>query len=281
MVSLPANTMRSTLASAESGVVTLHGLGQHSVEAQVSATGDGRPMIFLHGLAGLNDHWEEVVQLTASAARCICLELPLLSLRGDDCSIDGVTHLTTRFLERHVGEPAVLVGNSFGGHVALRIGIERPDLVRGLVLAGSSGINERTMVSEIQLRPTREWLSLKIGELFYDKAKVREADIDRAYRDLTDRACARAMVKLSRSARRNHLGDLVHRIVAPTLIVWGREDIVTPPEAAHELAAKIRRSRVVWLDRCGHAPMIEWPEQFARALADFARELLAADVRPG
>jgi pimeloyl-ACP methyl ester carboxylesterase len=165
------------------------------------------------------------------------------------------------------------VGNSFGGHVALKIAIERPDLVRGLVLAGASGLIEKSMVKEVQIRPSRDWLEEKIGELFYDRSKMDPADVDRAHQELSQRGHARAMVKLSRSARRNHLGEQIHKIAAPTLIIWGRQDIVTPPEACHEFAAKIRETRVVWFDRCGHAPMLECPVEFSQALQTFVADL--------
>lgn len=259
-----------------SGPVVLPGDGG-KVHAQVADVGAGRPVVFLHGLAGLNEHWEDVVKRVKDRVRCIMLELPLLDLKGADCSIDGVTNLTARFLERNLsGERAVLVGNSFGGHVALRIALDRPDLVNGgggLVLAGSSGLNERTLMRDIQLRPTREWLRRKIGELFFDESALREVDVDRAFAELSDRSRARAMVKLSRTARRNHLGDRVREISCPTLIIWGREDVVTPPDAADEFNRAIRDSRVVWFDRCGHAPMMEKPEEFARALREFADDL--------
>jgi pimeloyl-ACP methyl ester carboxylesterase len=81
------------------------------------------------------------------------------------------------------------------------------------------------------------------------------------------------MVKLSRSARRNHLGDRIASITAPTLLIWGRQDIVTPPEACEEFNRKIADSRVVWFERCGHAPMIEAPELFSETLNDFLAEL--------
>ena len=105
------------------------------VQARVIETGAGHPVVFLHGLVGLNEHWEAVVRTIRDRARCVRLELPLLDLRGRDCSIEGVTELTIRYLEEHLGEPTVLVGNSFGGHVALRVALERPDLVGGMVLA--------------------------------------------------------------------------------------------------------------------------------------------------
>jgi pimeloyl-ACP methyl ester carboxylesterase len=281
--------------------LTLVGPEGRDVQAAVTDVGpgdeSGRTLVFLHGLAGLNEHWEEVVRRVRDRVRCVMLELPLLDLRGADCSIDGVTELTCRFLEQYLlgggrddaaarhagggengpaprGSPgAVIVGNSFGGHVALRVALERPELVDGLVLAGSSGLIERSMVRDIQLRPTRAWVRRKIAELFYDESVMREADVDRAFAELTDRARARAMVRLSRSARRNHVGDRASAVTAPTLLVWGRQDVVTPPEAAEEFLRLLPDARIVWLDRCGHAPMMERPEEFARAVVEFASDL--------
>lgn len=251
------------------GGTTLRGLSGVDVPVDVVESGRGTPIVFLHGLVGLNEHWAGVARDLSASARCVMLQVPLLELRGEDCSISGVTALTTRFLETHVREPAVVVGNSFGGHVALRIALERPELLRGLVLAGSSGLTERTTLSDIQTRPSREWLARKIGELFFDPANMNPADVERAFHELSDRRRAHAMIKLSRSARRDHLGERIAGIATPTLLIWGKEDVVTPPEAAEELGAKIAGSRLVWLDRCGHAPMIERPREFAAAVSAF------------
>ena len=59
----------------------------------------------------------------------------------------------------------------------------------------------------------------------------------------------------------------------PTLLIWGREDIVTPPEAAEGFLKSIKKSRIVWFDRCGHAPMIECPVPFAQAMLAFMNDL--------
>ncbi len=270
--SSPINTAELTSRS-----ITLVGLSGEEVPAKVVEIGEGRPIVFLHGLVGLNDHWDGVVRLSSHRLRASLLEIPLLSLRGDDCSIQGVETLTAKFLEQNFtgGGPApILVGNSFGGHVALRLALNRPDLVSGLVLAGASGLIEKSMVADVQIRPSREWLSRKIGELFFDpKTHMKEADLDRAHKELSNRGGARAMVKLSRSARRNHLGDRIPEIQAPTLLIWGKQDIVTPPEAAQQFMSLLRDARIVWFDKCGHAPMIEKPDLFAQALMDFATEL--------
>jgi pimeloyl-ACP methyl ester carboxylesterase len=257
--------------------------GSEGLEAKVFDSGrvGGVPFVFLHGLVGLNEHWEDVASRVRSRVRCIMFELPLLKLRGDHCSIHGATDLTARFLREYgmklggkgSAEPVVLVGNSFGGHVAARLAIEQPSLVRGLVLAGASGIVEKSTVSEVQLRPSREWLVRKIGELFHDTSHMRETDVDRAFAELSDRDGARAMVRLSRSARKDHLGERMREIRVPTLLVWGRQDVVTPPEAAEGFRRSIPGSQLVWFENCGHAPMIEKPEEFAAAILEFAGRL--------
>lgn len=252
----------------------LRGLEGVDVTAEVIEVGSGIPVVFLHGLVGLNEHWEGVAARISSRARPVMLELPLLALEGDDCSITGATELATRFLEQFLGgQPSVLVGNSFGGHIAVKIAINRPDLVKGLVLAGASGLIEKSMVSDIQIRPSREWLARKIGELFHDRSKMNPSDVERAHAVLSQRGGARAMVKLSRTARKNHVGDQLALVKAPTLILWGRHDIVTPPEAAEQFAARIPRNKLVWLETCGHAPMIECPEEFGAALNAFLDEV--------
>lgn len=256
--------------------VSLTGLAGVPVHATITEIGVGPTVTFLHGLVGLNDHWEEVAQRVETRLRSVMLELPLLELRSQDCSIEGVATLTERFLEAHLAGPTILVGNSFGGHVALHIALRRPELVRGLVLAGSSGLIERSTVRGAQHRPSREWLAEKIGELFFDRRHVREADLDRAHAELSQRRKARAMVVLSRTARRDHLGDELSRIHAPTLLIWGEQDIVTPPEAARGFLARLPNARIEWFEECGHVPMVEKPDEFARALLAFAEGLVSS-----
>jgi 2-hydroxy-6-oxonona-2,4-dienedioate hydrolase len=253
----------------ESRVVSMPGVST-DIAARVIECGDGPGVVFLHGLVGLNDHWRKVIGRIKHGVRSTLFELPLLDLKGSDCSVQGVTELTIAFLENHVATPTVLVGNSFGGHVALRIAHKRPDLVRGLVLAGSSGLFERTLVRGAPIRPPRDWVKEKIEELFYDKTALDESDIDRAHEVLNTRQGARAMVRLSRTARRNHLGDVLGDIKTPTLLIWGREDVVTPPSAAQGFHDLMPNTELVWVEECGHTPMLEAPQVFSDALLAFA-----------
>ncbi|MCC5785374.1 MAG: alpha/beta hydrolase [Phycisphaerales bacterium] len=253
----------------ERSEVELVGPSGVPVPASVWDIGEGRPVVFLSGLVGLNRHWEGVITRVCHRFRCVPVEVPLLELEGADCGVHGVRMMLETFMQKWLGEPAIFVGSSFGGHVALMLALDRPDLVSGLVLAGSSGLAEKPIVSETTKRDSYEWMQTKIAELFHDPDSMDTSDVERAFRELTDRKKARAMIKLSRSCRENHLGSELHRVQAPTLVLWGRQDIVTPPEAASEFAQKIPNARLHWIERCGHAPMIERPNEFASGLLEF------------
>ncbi len=270
-VTVPASSIEAAASA-----VQLIGRSGKPVTAKVNRFGVGTRVCFLHGLVGLNEHWEVAARSIADRADCVLFQLPLLQLKGSDCSIDGVVDLTASFLREHIEGPSVLVGNSFGGHVAVRLAIEAPDVVSGLVLAGSSGVIERTLVREVQLRPSREWLGERLSELFYDNSFVRDADLDRAHAELSHRSGARAMIKLSRSARKDHVGSRLGEVRCPALLVWGRQDVVTPPEAAEQFHAALPDSKLVWFDDCGHVPMMEKSDEFSAEMRRFLDTIDAA-----
>ena len=170
--------------------------------------------------------------------------------------------------------PAVYVGNSLGGHLALRLALDHPEAVRGLVLAGSSGLFEREIVvgRTAQHRPSRDWLQQKIEELFSDPANIPEGIVDRVYNELSNRRAARALVRLSKSAKSDNLAAHLSEIQARTMLLWGRDDTVTPPRVAEEFKDFLPNAFIHWLDNAGHAPQIEQAAAFTKAIDDFLCE---------
>jgi pimeloyl-ACP methyl ester carboxylesterase len=250
------------------------------LDSKAHSAGAGQTLVVLNGLLGLNKHWFEVMHRVSDSCRCVLIEPPLLELKGEMCSVKGVTRIVIDALERLGAAPAVLAGNSLGGHVAMRIALERPELVKGLVLMGSSGLFERTFERNVMHAPSRAWLDNKIGDLFSDRANVPPGMVDEAYAELSQRKGARAIVKLGKSAKNDHLGEEVPNLRVPTLLLWGRQDTVTPPEVAEEFRSLIPGSRLEWIDRCGHAPQLERPEELASHLGAFMRsEAIAGDGR--
>ena len=203
------------------------------------------------------------------------LEFPLAEIPHNLCSIDAVSAMVKRELSQLIDGPAIYVGNSLGGHLALRLALDHPEAVRGIVLAGSSGLFEREIVvgrTAAQHRPSREWLQMKIEELFSDPANIPEGIVDRVYEELSNRSAARALVRLSKSAKSDNLSAHLSEITAPTLLLWGRGDLVTPPSVAEEFNELMPNARIHWLEGAGHAPQIEQPEAFTRAIDDFLNE---------
>jgi len=246
------------------------------MDIRIDRAGIGPPVVFLNGLLGLNSHWFPCLPYLIHDHECLLLQPPLLEMKGKGCSVDGVVQLTLSILETLIDRPAVFVGNSLGGHVALRIALQRPDVVRGLVLVGSSGLFERTFEKDVQHSPSREWLERKIEELFCDPSLMPPGTVDMAYAELSRRSAARSLVRLARSAKRDHLGEDLPKVFAPVLLVWGRQDVVTPPAVAEEFHSKLPNSRLAWIENCGHAPQIERPREFGQVTARFLATLAGA-----
>ena len=246
------------------------------VDIRIDRAGEGPTLVVLNGLLGINVHWFGCLGPLISRAEVLLLQPPLLEMRGPGCSVGGVTNLIASVLETLTDEPAVIVGNSLGGHVALRLALERPELVRGIVLAGSSGLFERSFEKGIEHNPSRDWLDKKISDLFYSRESMHPNMIDDAYAELSRRPSARALVRLGRSAKNDHLGDRLHEIKIPVLLAWGRNDVVTPPSVAEKFHDLLPDSRLRWIDKCGHAPQIERPEILGNYIADFLDELAQA-----
>jgi len=227
-------------------------------------------IVFVPGLLGRNSHWDAVASGLGCVARCVCLGVPYTELRGERCSVQGVAALVETFARAHVGGPVVLVGNSIGGHVSARLAIEQPDLVSALVLLGSSGLREERVMSEFRLAPSREWLADRFGLMFHRPAQHANAvDLDLLCDMFTKRDATRSFIRLARSTRGDHLGSSLDRVRVPTLVLWGRDDVVTPRSAAEGFVRGIRGAELDWIDECGHAPMVEQPVAVSRAIRRF------------
>lgn len=249
------------------------------VDVRVDRMGAGEPIVVMNGLLGLNEHWFPCLSQLIGPhvpfdAQILLLQPPLLEMKGSGCSVHGVSQLLVSLLNTLVDRPAILIGNSFGGHVALRIAMAYPDLVRGLVLVGSSGLFERGFERDVTHNPSYEFVDRKIREIFYDPSSILPGMTQMALDALSRRTSARAMVRLGKSAKRDHLGDELHTVRCPALIAWGRQDNVTPPEVAQQFADLIPNSRLRWTDRCGHAPHIEHPSKLAADIQQFVSDIL-------
>ena len=231
--------------------------------------GEGEPVVFLHGLMGRMDHWEQSLEALERLCRPLALSLPILEADLPETSIEEIGRYVLRFLDALDIPRAVIGGNSLGGHVALEMALSYRERVSGLILTGSSGLFERSFTRGVPHRPTEAYVRQKMKEVFFDPTLVTPEWVESVRRTVTTPASALRVIRFARAAKRHNLEDRLDSIEAPALLVWGKDDRITAPDVAERFHALLPDARLVFLSSCGHAPMLERPEAFNVAVAEW------------
>lgn len=231
--------------------------------------GVGQPLVLLHGLFGSLSNFSGVIEHFKHTHRVVVPLLPLLDMDLLHTSVGGLAKYFHKFLEALELKDVHLMGNSLGGHVALVYLLKHTDRTRSLTLAGSSGLFENGMGDSYPKRGDYEYIKKKTEQTFYDPATATKELVDEVFSITNNRLKVIKIIALAKSAIRNNLGDELSKIAVPTLLVWGNNDIVTPPFVGEEFKRLIPNSELYFIDKCGHAPMMEVPDEFNRILAAF------------
>lgn len=245
------------------------------IEDSVVQVGQGsKTVVFLHGLFGSTAHWTGTMDYLASDYRSVAVQLPL-DRKGDRRAegVRAIGELTSAVDQSlawaNVDHPMVLVGNSLGGLLAIDYTLRHPERVCGLVLAGSAGLQERSLTDGAKPKATREFVRSVISGIFHDQSLVTDALVEDWFETMNDRNYTRFILRISRATRDRNVQKELDRIQTPTMIVWGKNDQITPPEVAVEFQSRIQGSKLVFLDSCGHVPNVEQPDQFNQQLGRF------------
>jgi pimeloyl-ACP methyl ester carboxylesterase len=107
---------------------------------------------------------------------------------------------------------------------------------------------------------------------FYDPKTASKELVDEVYQIVNERMKTLKVISLARSAIKNNLGDELRQIKLPTLLIWGHNDSITPPFVGREFNKLISNSELHFIDHCGHAPMMELPNEFNVILAQFLQK---------
>jgi pimeloyl-ACP methyl ester carboxylesterase len=234
--------------------------------------GEGKPIVLLQGLMGGLSNFTLLIDFfSKSGYRVYFPKLPIYDLPILNTNLSSLAKYVAKFIEEEVGEPAIVIGNSMGGHVGLILTLARPDLVRYLVLTGSSGLYERSFGDSFPRKNDRDYIRKKAEEVFYDPSVATEDLVDEVFSVVNDRSKGIKTVMLARSAIKHNMEPELHKITRPTCIIWGKQDNVTPPEVAIEMDRLIPDSDLFWIDKCGHAAMMEKPESFNEILYDWLK----------
>ncbi|MBV8251545.1 MAG: alpha/beta hydrolase [Chitinophaga sp.] len=228
-------------------------------------------LILLHGLFGGLSNWEGVAAHFGSRYDIHIPRLPIYDDHKEDNLEYLVNYLDTYITQENL-ENVTLIGNSLGGHVAILFTHRHPEKVAKLILTGSSGLYENTNMGSFPKRSSYAYIRERVANIFYDPATATDTLVDEVFSTTTDiRKCFR-IVKTAKSANRNYVAALLPEIHTPTLLIWGENDKVTPPDVAQEFHHYLPNSTLVMLPACGHAPMMEKPAAFNAILEPFLAE---------
>jgi len=239
----------------------------------VSVCNGQRSLVFLHGMMGGVSNWAASLDYFRKQCRTLPVAFKLYGNDAPQHNLDTLTNYALRQMDRMEIEAAVVFGNSMGGQVALNMALTAPERVIGLVLTGSAGLLERGYTNDTPLRPSRNYIRKRVEEIFYNPIHATDELIDEVYRIFKVNRNKLQIVRLARALKLSNMRDKLPRIRVPVLLIWGREDHVTPLSVAEIFAERLPNARMVVLNGCGHAPNIEEPEIFNQLSQEFLYQI--------
>jgi pimeloyl-ACP methyl ester carboxylesterase len=227
------------------------------------------PLVLLHGLMGALSNFQDLIDSLKEDYNVVVPLLPIFEMSFRKLSLGGLLDYVEAFIDFKKYDSVHLLGNSLGGHVGQLYVLRRPSKVKSLILTGSSGLFESAMGNTFPKRGDYEYIKNKVESVFYSPEVASKELVDEVFNIVNDRMKALRIVKTAKSAVRHNLGDKLHAIPCPTLLIWGKEDEVTPPWVAEKFLELIPNSELHLVKECGHAPMMEKPDEFSSILKSF------------
>ena len=246
---------------------------KHQDKFKFVEEGEGETLLLLHGLFGALSNFQDLIEYFRGRYKVVVPLLPLFELDIFHTSVGGPEKHVQKFVEARGYQNIHLLGNSLGGHVALVHILKHPEKIKSLILTGSSGLFENGMGDSYPKRGDYEYIKKKTQLTFFDPATATKELVDEVFEITNNRIKVIKIIALAKSAIRNNLGEELNQIKQPSLLIWGNNDTITPPFVAKEFNRLIPNSELHFVDKCGHAPMMEVPNEFNRILDDFLKKL--------
>ncbi|MGB5942875.1 MAG: alpha/beta hydrolase [Leeuwenhoekiella sp.] len=235
--------------------------------------GEGQPIVVLHGLMGGLSNFDAVTDYYSNAGyKVVIPELPLYSTPLIKTGVKTFAKYLNDFIHFKGFEKVILLGNSLGGHIGLYHTRQYPNVMKALVITGSSGLYESAMGESYPKRGDYEYIRKKAEDVFYDPEVATKEIVDEVYATVNDRNKLVKTLAIAKSAIRHNMAKDLPEMETPTCIIWGRNDNVTPPEVAEDFNKLLPDSDLYWIDKCGHAAMMERPKEFNEVLHTWLKD---------
>lgn len=228
--------------------------------------GEGKPLILLHGLFGALSNFKDVIDHFKPRYKVVIPMLPLYTMPIITTGVKTLSEFLHDFIEYKKWDKVNLLGNSLGGHVALIYTKNHLNKVESLTLTASSGLYENAFGSSFPRREDKEFIRQKVAVTFFDPKHATDELVEECFEVVNDRNRVIRILALAKSAIRHNMSDDLKNMNIPACLIWGKNDIITPPEVAVEFQEKLPQAELFWIEECGHAPMMEQSQQFNEIL---------------
>lgn len=235
--------------------------------------GEGDTLLLLHGLFGALSNFKGILEKFSKQYKVVIPILPIYDLPLRTTNLSGLVKHVHKFVAHKGYDKVNLLGNSLGGHIALMYTLKYPEQITTLTLTGSSGLFENSLGGSFPKRGNYEYIKERTEYTFYDPKVATKELVDEVFGLVNDRMKALKIIQMAKSAMRNNLSKEIGKITCPVFLIWGQQDTITPAYVAKEFNRLIPNSRLEYIDKCGHAPMMEKPAEFNHVLEQCFNDL--------
>jgi pimeloyl-ACP methyl ester carboxylesterase len=244
--------------------------------------GEGPPVLLVHGLGSRADDWALTMKDLRSHYRVYAIDL-LGHGQSDwpqiDYSIQQQSDMVRRFMVSQRIVPADLVGISMGGWVSLQLASQRPEMVHRLVLIDSAGLRFETTLTADSFSPTTPAELAIFYKLLTPKAEPIPGFMARdLLRLLGNHSWVAHRILSSMKTWQDELDGKLQTVTMPVLIIWGKEDRITPLSEAEDMKRAMPQASMVVIPGCGHIALLDCWDSVRPPLTSF---LAVGNLSPG
>jgi pimeloyl-ACP methyl ester carboxylesterase len=235
--------------------------------------GAGKPVIFCHGLFGGIFNIDKVCKEISGEYRFIMPYLPMYDMPIMDCTVQKLGEYLETFVNDLELEEAVVIGSSMGGGAALYYACKPGNKLKGMVLCGSSGLSSIPLAKGYFKRKNPVFVKEAVQDIFFDRSIPPDEMVEDVFNIIQNNEPVIRSIRFTKSATQQRMDHKLPRIHTPALLVWGKQDPITPVEVAPKFQQLLPDASLRIINECGHVPTQEKPYQFLEYFFEFMKKI--------
>lgn len=284
---IPLDELKEKYTNTNSSFISVNGLDVHYRDEGNQA--DTIPIVLLHGTASSLHTYDAWAHRLKNTKRVVRMDLPAYGLTGPfldrNYSMNHYIEFIEEFLTALGIKQCVLAGNSLGGEIAWNFTLERPDMVKKLILIDAAGYPKTSKSTPIAFElakipllnkvftfiTPRFLVRASVENVYFDTSKVTDSLVERYFELTLKKGNRQAFVDRFSMQKDEGAYTNIKNIQQPTLVLWGANDLLIPVESAYKFHRELPHNELVILADTGHTPMEESPVESLEPVLAFLK----------